>query len=92
MGLLASAALLIVLFAYVFWPDENPFTQRARTRFDFLEERRESVMNNLRDLSFEYRAGKYPEQDYAAQRDILEREAADILREMDTLQEVPSRG
>ena len=91
MGLLASAVLLVALFAYVFWPEENPFQQRARTRLDFLEERRESVMNNLRDLSFEYRAGKYPEQDYSTQRDILEREAADILREMDTLQEVPSR-
>ena len=92
MGLLASAILLLTLFAYVFWPDENPFTQRDRTRLDFLEERRESVMNNLRDLSFEYRAGKYPEQDYATQRDILEREAAEILREMDLLQGLPSRG
>lgn len=91
MGLLASAVLLIALFAYVFWPEKNPFTQGARTRLDFLEERREAVMNNLRDLSFEHRAGKYPEQDYATQRDILEREAADILREMDTLQELPAR-
>ena len=90
MGLSASAVLLLALFAYVFWPEENPFIQRARTRLDFLEERREAVMNNLRDLSFEFRAGKYPEQDYAAQRDMLEREAADILREMDTLQELPS--
>ncbi|WP_419806937.1 hypothetical protein [Terriglobus sp.] len=86
MGLIASAVLLLALFAYVFWPEENPFIQRARTRLDFLEERREAVMNNLRDLSFEFRAGKYPEQDYATQRDMLEREAADILREMDTLQ------
>ena len=91
MGLLASVVLLIALFAYVFWPEENPFTQRARTRLDFLEERREAVMNNLRDLTFEYRAGKYPEQDYATQRDILEREAADILHEMDTLQQLPGR-
>jgi hypothetical protein len=52
MGLLASAALLIALFAYTFWPEKNPFTQRDRTRLDFLQERREAVMNNLRDLSF----------------------------------------
>ena len=88
MGLLASALLLIGLFAYIFWPEENPFTQRARTRLDFLEERRETVMNNLRDLTFEYRAGKYPEQDYAAQRDLLEREAAEILREIDALNSI----
>ena len=90
MGLFASAVLLIALFAYVFWPEEKPFTQRARTRLDFLEERREAVMNNLRDLSFEYRAGKYPEEDYATQRDILEREAAAILREMDELNSAPA--
>jgi hypothetical protein len=91
MGLLASAALLIALFAYTFWPEKNPFTQRDRTRLDFLQERREAVMNNLRDLSFEFRAGKYPAEDYAVQRDILEREAAEILREMDALQGLPSR-
>ena len=91
MGLLVSAIFLIAIFAYVFWPEENPFTQQARTRLDFLEERRDAVMNNLRDLSFEYRAGKYPEQDYAAQRDVLEREAAEILHEMDTLQQMPLR-
>ena len=90
MGLLASAVLLVALFAYTFWPEKNPFTQRDRTRLDFLQERREVVMNNLRDLSFEFRAGKYPQQDYAVQRDILEREASEILREIDTLQQLPS--
>lgn len=92
MGILAAVILLIALAAYVFWPEQNPFTQRARTRIDFLEERRESVMNNLRDLTFEYRAGKYPEQDYATQRDMLEREAAEILREMDLLGASPTNG
>ncbi len=86
MGLIAGSILLIALFAYVFWPDENPFVQRAKTRLDFLEERREMVMNNLRDLNFEHKAGKYPEQDYVQQREILEDEAAKILAEMDTLQ------
>lgn len=87
MGLLASAVMLVALFAYIFWPEETPFTQGPRTRLDFLEERRVAVMNNLRDLSFEHRAGKYPEQDYAVQRELLESEAADILHEMDALSE-----
>lgn len=91
MGLIASAFLLVVLFAYTFWPEKNPFLQRDRTRLDFLQERREAVMNNLRDLSFEFRAGKYPAEDYETQRSILEREAAEILREIDLLQSLPSR-
>ena len=85
MGLAAGGALLIVLFAYTFWPEENPFVQRANTRLDFLRERRDMVFANLRDLNFEYKAGKYPEEDYATQRDMLENEAATIVSEIDTL-------
>ena len=88
MGIAAAAVLLLALFAYVFWPEHNPFTQRAVTRLDFLEERRDSVMANLRDLNFEYRAGKYPADDYAVQRDALEAEAATILAEIDVLEAV----
>ncbi len=89
MGLIAAAVLLVALFAYVFWPEKNPFTQRAATRLDFLEERRDAVMANLRDLNFEFRAGKYPADDYAAQRDQLEGEAAVILTEIDVLEATP---
>ena len=89
MGIAASAVLLIALFAYVFWPENNPFTQRAATRLDFLQERRDAVMGNLRDLNFEFRAGKYPAEDYENQRDRLEAEAATILTEIDVLEAMP---
>ena len=90
MGLAASAILLVALFAYVFWPENNPFTQRAATRLDFLQERRDAVMGNLRDLNFEFRAGKYPAEDYETQRDRLESEAATILTEIDVLESMPN--
>ena len=86
MGLAAAAVLLVALFAYVFWPEEDPFIQPAKTRLDFLHERREMVTNNLRDLNFEFRAGKYPAEDYEAQRNILEAEAAILYAEIDTLE------
>ena len=86
MGLAAGTLLLLVLFAYVFWPDERPFIQGAKTRLEFLQERREVVFDNLRDLNFEFKSGKYPPEDYEAQRSMLESEAATIVREMDTLQ------
>ncbi len=44
------------------------------------------LYENLRDLNFEYRAGKYPEEDYAAQRAQLENEAAEVMAEMDLLE------
>ena len=88
MGLVAAGILFIALFAYVFWPEKNPFLQRANTRVDFLRERRDMVYANLRDLNFEYKAGKYPEEDFAAQRDMLEGEAATIVSEIDLLERV----
>ncbi len=90
MGILAAATLLVALFAYIFWPEQNPFTQRAATRLDFLQERRDAVMANLRDLNFEFRAGKYPAEEYESQRDRLEAEAATILTEIDVLEAAPT--
>lgn len=86
MAYIACIALLVVCFAYTFWPEKNPFVQRSASRLDFLRERRESIFANLRDLNFEYKAGKYPEEDYATQRAMLEDEAATIVREIDTLE------
>jgi hypothetical protein len=88
MGLAAAGILLIVTLAYTFWPENNPFVQRANSRIDFLRERREMVFANLRDLNFEYKAGKYPSEDYDTQRDLLENEAATIVAEIDTLERV----
>lgn len=85
-GFLAGFVLLIGLFAYTFWPEKSPFVQRANTRLDFLRERREMVYANLRDLNFEYKAGKYPAEDFAGQRDLLEAEAATIVAEIDDLE------
>ena len=86
MGTIAAGVLTLVLFAYVFWPQGRLFQQRQKTRLDYLEERKTTVYDNLRDLSFEYQAGKYPEEDYLAQRAGLEDEAAGILHEMDALE------
>ena len=86
MGILAGAVLTLCMFLYIFWPEKNPFRQRDKTRADYLRERKDVIYDNLRDLNFEYLAGKYPEQDYATQRASLEDEAAMVLAEIDTLQ------
>ena len=49
---------------YTFWPENAFASQRQKTRLDYLEERKEQLYENLRDLNFEYRAGKYPEEDF----------------------------
>lgn len=84
-GVILGGVLAIALFVYTFWPEKNAAVQRQKTRLDFLEELKEQIYANLRDLSFEYQAGKYPQEDYVAQRAILETEAANVLAEMDVL-------
>ena len=82
----AVIALTIALFAYVFWPERNLFTQADKTRVDYLRERKDAIYENLRDLNFEFLAGKFPETDYNEQRRALEDEAARVISEMEALQ------
>ena len=91
MGLLCAAVLTLLLFLYIFWPDRLTTRQAEKTRNDYLAERRDVIYDNLRDLQFEYLAGKHPEQDYAEQRAGLENEAANVLAEMDLLEDQPAR-
>jgi len=86
-GLLAGFLLLIALFVYTFWPENGFASQREKTRLDFLLERKEQLYENLRDLNFEYRAGKYPEEDFQVQRAQLEAETAHLLAEIEHLQQ-----
>jgi hypothetical protein len=88
-GFLAGLALAIACFLFIFWPERNPFVQADKTKVDSLLERKESIYANLRDLNFEYLAGKYPEEDYQQQRAILEGEAATVMTDIARLE---SRG
>ena len=86
MTMIACSFLLIGAFLYVFWPERNVEDQHNKTRLEYLRERREVLYENLRDLNFEYRAVKYPEEDYASQRAMLENEAAETVAEIDLLE------
>lgn len=77
--------LFFACAAYIFWPQRRTAPPTEKTRLDYLRERRDVIYENIRDLNFEYRAGKYPEDDYLRQRTSLESEAAGVLTEMDSL-------
>ncbi|MGA2909176.1 MAG: hypothetical protein ABSE36_15855 [Terracidiphilus sp.] len=85
-GLIAGVLLLFALFLYTFWPENAFASQKEKTRLDFLLERKDQLYENLRDLNFEFRAGKYPEEDFERQRAQLEHETAQLLAEIDLLQ------
>jgi len=86
-GLIAGLFLLFALLVYTFWPENVFASQREKSRLDYLLEAKEQLYENLRDLNFEYRAGKYPEEDFQAQRALLENETAQLLAEIDHLQQ-----
>jgi len=63
-GFVAGVLLLIAVFVYTFWPENSFASQRQKTRLDYLLERKDQLYENLRDLNFEFKAGKYPEEDF----------------------------
>jgi hypothetical protein len=87
LGLIAGALLALALLVYTFWPENVYASQREKTRLDYLLERKDQLYENLRDLNFEYRAGKYPDEDFVAQRGQLENEAALLMAEIEQLQQ-----
>ena len=86
-GELCGLILAFILVVYTFWPENVFASQREKTRLDYLLERKEQLYENLRDLNFEYRAGKYPEEDFVAQRAQLENETALLMAEIEHLQQ-----
>jgi hypothetical protein len=87
MGLLLGCIMALALVVYTFWPENAFASQRDKTRLDYLLERKDQLYENLRDLNFEFRAGKYPDEDFQAQRALLENEAAQLLAEIEFLQQ-----
>jgi hypothetical protein len=76
----------VLLFFYVFYQPGDVEAREEKTRQMYLLERKEATYENLRDLSFEYKAGKLSEADYAVQQASLEEEAAAILAELDSIE------
>jgi len=84
--ILACVFLAVAVIIFIF----NVRTEASdaaphRSKLDQLMERRDAIYENLRDLRFEYRAGKYSEKDYEEIKQALETEAARVLADMDRL-------
>jgi hypothetical protein len=80
-ALLAAAAIVFIFGVSSEAADSLPH----RTELDGLIERRDTIYENLRDLRFEFRAGKFSEKDYEEIKQSLEIEAARVVAEMDRL-------
>ena len=76
------------VLVYIFLPSRDTDTGAEKTRVAYLYERKEVVYDNLRDLNFEFKAGKFTQADYDAMRVSMEAEAARILAEIEMLESV----
>ena len=86
---LLCAVMTFALFWHIFQAPAEALDAPLKSRLAFLRERRETVYENLRDLNFEFKAGKIPAADYPSMKAALEDEAAAILAEIDTLECAP---
>ncbi len=91
-ALVASVLLTLALAAYIFYPEKQVTVQREKTRLEFLEERKAVLYENLRDLHFEHRAGKYRDEEYTTEQQTLETEAAAVVAEMQVLEQLQAAG
>jgi hypothetical protein len=90
LGACLALAMATVLFIFYIQPDASDLAPH-RTKLDQLMEQRDTIYDNLRDLRFEFRSGKYSEGDYEAMKVGLENDAAMVLAEIDRVTEAQVR-
>src|SRR3954468_13607136 len=83
---IACIALTAAVLISIFFIEPDPADSAPhRSRLDQLFEKRDTIYDNLRDLKFEYRSGKFAEADFEAMKQTLETEAAVVLAEIETV-------
>ena len=84
--ILACAMMTLAVLVYVFYLPGTLHLGPEKTRLSYLRERKDVIYENLRDLNFEHKSGKFPDSDYETMKASLEEEAAAVLSEMSRLE------
>jgi hypothetical protein len=79
-------AVAVIAFILVVRPKDLP-PPEPPDPFAHLDERKAAIYENLRDLQFEYRVGKFSEADYQKTKKDLQSELAKVLAEVDRVRE-----
>jgi hypothetical protein len=90
LGACLALAMATLLFIFYIQPDASDLGPH-RTKLDQLMEQRDTIYDNLRDLRFEFRSGKYSEGDFEAMKAGLENDAALVLAQIDQATEAQVR-
>jgi hypothetical protein len=86
-NLLVCGFVTLAVLVYVFYLPGTLRLGPQKTRVAYLRERKDVVYENMRDLNFEFKAGKLSETDYASLNAGLEEEAAGVLAEIARLED-----
>jgi hypothetical protein len=86
------ALFTFAVFFFVFHLPDRLYLGAEKTRASYLRERKDATYENLRDLNFEYKAGKVPDADYESLKTSLQDEAATLLAEIARLETKPAAG
>jgi hypothetical protein len=90
LGACLALAAATMLFIFYIQPDASDLAPH-RSKLDQVMERRDTIYDNLRDLRFEFRSGKYAESDYEAMKASLESELAVVLAEVDQVTDAQTK-
>lgn len=85
MVLLVCTLLAIGAILYVFWvkPEPQVAPSPAAREAAFLNERKEVLYENLRDLHLEYRMGKLSDRDYQQLKEHYQQQLAALLHDLE---------
>ena len=86
LAIVCAALITAASLFYIFYLPGELYLGPEKTRASYLRERKDVVYENLRDLNFEYRAGKVPDADYQSLKANLQDEAAGLLAEIARLE------
>ena len=86
MTVVLAIALGLAALAYVLLVRESDIPEPVPVSpVQYLDDRKQAIYDNLRDLQFEYRLGKLSDEDYQATKQSLQKELAVVLAETETV-------
>ena len=84
---LVCAALAGFVLLYTLWvPRQEIHVPQPPTRLDHLQEKKKVLYDNLKDLHFEYRTGKFSDEDYQQLKTSLQYELALVMKQIEELE------
>jgi hypothetical protein len=89
----AAVAIVCATFYFILAVRDKDIPEPiAVSPIQHLEDRKQAIYGNLRDLQFEYRLGKLSDDDYQQNKQALQKELAGVLAEIeDTTQRLDLR-